>query len=628
MLRTLQGKLVAFVVALIAGAILVLGVLFYQQLRSQLLLSIENETRSTANGFALGTGEWMAAKVQILKSVKPAVSTPDAERTFVIAKSAGGFDTVYAGYTDKKAIFSEKQDLPADWDPTSRPWYKEAEKAGESQIVITKPYEDAGTKKLVISLSSLVAAGGKTVGVAAADLFIDRIVSEVLNIKLAGDGFGFLLHKDGTILAHPAKEAVMKPVTERIPELTVDRIASEASGGKMFEAHRKDGDRFLFLAPVKGTDWLLGVSLDKSKVLAPLNQLLLTLLIVLVAVGGGAALIAGGVLRQMLKGLQQVRNKMVEISRGGGDLSARLEVSSQDEIGETAAAFNGFLTQLQTMFVSLKAEAAQLADGVHRLNGNMDQLAQESMMLSDSSSANAASIEQITVAVAHIADNADDADQLMRQTGELSAVSSRDVDAVAADAEKSVGQVEALARVMASLDGRSQEISSIVNVIKGIADQTNLLALNAAIEAARAGEQGRGFAVVADEVRKLAESTAKATVEIANMIAAVRDETGQAGATVNSTVETVKRGVDMARTAAQHISEIQAKMGDAISRVGDIALSTREQRSATTAMAQHSEQINHGVQTEDAAIQDARATLASLSGNAQNTQRLLEGFHV
>ena len=628
MFRTLQGKLVTFVVGLIACAVLVLGILFYQQLRNQLLEGIENETRSAANGYALGIGEWMSSKVQLLKSIRPAVATPDAEKVFILAKGAGGFDTVYAGYPDKHAIFSEKQDLPADWDPTSRPWYKDAEKAGEGQMVITKPYEDAGTKKLVISISGLVKEDGKMVGVVASDLFIDRIVSEVLSLKLAGNGFGFLLHKDGTILAHPVKEAVMKPVTDRVPELTTERIAREAATGKMFEAHRTDGDRYLFLAPIKGTDWLLGISLEKAKVLAPLNQLLITLLIVLIAVGGVAALIAGAVLKQMLKGLLQVRNKMIEISRGGGDLSARLEVSSHDEIGETANAFNAFLSQLQSMFVSLKAEAAQLAAGVTRLNGNMDQLAKESMMLSDSSSANAASIEQITVAVSHIADNADDADKLMRQTGELSAASSRDVDAVAADAETSVGQVEALARVMASLDGRSQEISGIVNVIKGIADQTNLLALNAAIEAARAGEQGRGFAVVADEVRKLAESTAKATVEIANMITAVRNETGQAGATVNTTVDTVKRGVGMARAAAQHLGEIQTKMNDAISRVGDIALSTREQRSATTAMAQTSELINNGVQTEDAAIQDARATLAALSGNAQNTQHLLDGFRV
>ena len=624
--RTLQSKLVAFVVGLIASAVLLLGVLFYQQLRGQLLEGIENEIRSAATAYSLAIGEWMAPKVQLLKAIKPVIGTSEAKSVFVLAKAAGGFDTVYAGYPDKRALFSESQNLPADWDPTSRPWYKEAELAGEAQIVITKPYADAGTKKLVISISSLVKDGGGTVGVAAADLFIDRIVSEVLALKLAGNGFGFLLHKDGTVLAHPLKEAVMKPVTEQVPELSSDRIGRAASEGKMFAVQRNDGDRLLFLAPIKGTDWLLGISLEKNVLLAPLNRLLMTMLLVLVAVGGMAALIAGGVVRRMLKGLHQVRNRMVEISHGGGDLSVRLDVVGDDEIGQTATAFNAFLTQLQSMFSSLRSEAAELATGVHRLNGNVDQLAHASINLSRSSSANAASIEQITVAVSHIADNADDADKLLRETGELSAASSSAVDAVATDAQTSVGQVEELARVMSSLDGRSQEISTIVNVIKSIADQTNLLALNAAIEAARAGEQGRGFAVVADEVRKLAESTAKATIEIANMISVVRDETGQAGTTVNSTVDTVKRGVQMSRVAVSRINDIQQKMNDAIARVGDIALATREQRAAMTAMAQSSERINQGVQSEDAAIQEARVTISSLSNNAKNTQRLLEDF--
>jgi len=370
-------------------------------------------------------------------------------------------------------------------------------------------------------------------------------------------------------------------------------------------------------------------------VLAPLQPLLVTLLVVLLAVGGlaaivagGAAIVAGGVLRQLLKGLHQVRDKMTEISRGGGDLSARLEVSGTDEIGETAAAFNRFLDQLQSMFVSLREEAASLATGVHQLDGAMGDLARQAMHVSNSSTANAVSIDEITAAVSQIADHADEADKLIRETGDLSQAGARDVSAIARDSEKSVSEVEILAQVMTHLDSRSQEISGIVNVIKGIADQTNLLALNAAIEAARAGEQGRGFAVVADEVRKLAERTGKATIEIAEMIAAIRQETGMAGATVQSSVDAARRNVELSHLAATRIEEMQQRMHDAISRVSGIALSTREQRAATTAMAKTSNEINSQVKAEDGAIQGARETLSRLSGNARNTQQLLDRFHV
>ncbi|HMW17572.1 MAG TPA: methyl-accepting chemotaxis protein [Accumulibacter sp.] len=628
-MKSLHKRLTCLVSALITLSMLIFGAAFYLQMRSQLIDSVASETRGTATGFALATGEWITSKTQMVNALKSVIVKPDAEKFFVTTKLVGGFDSVYAGFPDKRSVFSEEQsDLPADWDPTARPWYQDAMRAGATQVVVTKPYEDAGNKKLVISISSLVKEGEHVIGVVAADLFIDRVVGEVLGIKLAGEGFGFLLHQDGTMLAHPVKESVMKPASERFPDLTPERIAQAKTTNTMFETRTSDGNRFLFLAPIKGTDWVLGVSLDKAKVLAPLDRLLISLVLALLITAGVTAFLVRYVLGRMLRGLLQVRGKMVEISRGGGDLRVRLNVLSDDEVGETARSFNQFLDQLQRMVISLKDEAQRLSTDVVRLDDNINHLASESVNLTESSRANAVAVEDITQAASKIADNAQDTDQLIRATGELSLESAREVDAVAADAEISIAHVNELARVMANLDSRSQEISSIINVIKGIADQTNLLALNAAIEAARAGEQGRGFAVVADEVRKLAERTARATVEITGKISAVHEETSQAGLTVDSAVESVSRSVERSHLAAQRIKEISAKMNEAISRVGEIAQSTLAQRHATTAMVQTSELTSQRVEAEDHVIQEARITLSALSGNAQNTCRLLDGFHV
>ena len=628
MFRSLQSRLLAFLIALLVGTVLSLGMLFYQQLRGLLFEDIENEARSASNGYAFAVSEWLSTRSSMISSLRPVVGRPDAQETFARYAEAGGFDLVYAGSPDKKMVFSKPQDVPAGYDPTQRPWYKGAEALGPKSVFVSKPYVDAFTGSLILSLAAVVQEDGKTKGVVANDMSIAQVAKEILSVRLPGEGYAYILHKDGTVLVHPNKDAILKPVSTLVPELTPERQARAVEEGKLFSATRIDEERLLFLSPVKNSDWVLGVSLSKKVVLEPLNRLLVTLAGALLVVVVVATLLAGTVTSRMLAGLRQIRDRMQDIAKGGGDLTVRLQIESKDEIGETASAFNRFLEQLGQMFASFRTEANSLAEGVQRLNEVIDTIANESMHLSETASANAASIEQITVAVSHIADNAEDVDRMMRDTGTLSRDSVAEIAAVSSDAERSVSQVEEMSSILHSLDSRSQEIHGIVNVIKGIADQTNLLALNAAIEAARAGEQGRGFAVVADEVRKLAEGTAKATIEIAGMIDAVRSETSQAGRTMAATVETVRRGVDMSREAANRITEIEQKIHDAVERVGDIALSTNEQRGATTAMAQTTEHINNRVMAEDEAIQIARQELAQLARTAGQTRQLLAGFRL
>jgi methyl-accepting chemotaxis protein len=332
------------------------------------------------------------------------------------------------------------------------------------------------------------------------------------------------------------------------------------------------------------------------------------------------------VLARLLSGLRRIRHALAEIAQGEGDLTARLEINSEDEIGKVARAFNTFLGRLHQMFRSLNDEAARLTGGVRSLEATMGTIAAESSQLADISSSNAATIEQITVAVSHIADNAGDADRLMHETGELSAKGVQQVREAASNAARTMDEVNALSSVLEQLETSSEQISSIVEVIREIADQTNLLALNAAIEAARAGEQGRGFAVVADEVRKLAERTAGATLEIGKMIERVRTETGQAAARMRTTTAEVETSVALSNTAAERIADMQARLQEAIERIGEIALSTREQTNATTLMAQSTEQINARLLAADDALQTSRRTLSEMRAVADATERLLSGF--
>jgi methyl-accepting chemotaxis protein len=315
----------------------------------------------------------------------------------------------------------------------------------------------------------------------------------------------------------------------------------------------------------------------------------------------------------MLKGLHGLRDAMQEISHGEGDLTRRIQITGQDEIAQTAQAFNTFIDRLHKMFLVVRNEAGQVTQRVEQVGDTVKGVADDSRQISDVSSTNAATLEQITVSISQIADIARDADGLVVRTGEVSTNSAEAMDRISGEMARTMSAVRDLSSMLTSLDSRSEQISGITNVIKDIADQTNLLALNAAIEAARAGEQGRGFAVVADEVRKLAERTSQATVEITGTVSAIRDETRQAVTNMQHTISSVDDGVALTQSAAAHIDEIRQAMHTVVQKMGEIARSTREQHSAANQIAQSTEGINNRIVESDSALQNAHLTLSDLS---------------
>ena len=246
----------------------------------------------------------------------------------------------------------------------------------------------------------------------------------------------------------------------------------------------------------------------------------------------------------------------------------------------------------------------------------------------DSTSAMAAAIEELTVSSSHISDSARETARDTTEAVQLADQGSERVHSASQAIQKISNTVTDASERIRALEERAKQVSSIANVIKDIAGQTNLLALNAAIEAARAGEQGRGFAVVADEVRKLAERTSSATLEIEQMISGIQSDTVGAVDAMSAVLPEVQQGVDLATSAAESLKAIEQGARRTLGRVDEVADATQEQSSASTSIAQRVEQIAKMVEDTSDTIRGTAATAHQLEAIANNLKRQIERFSV
>jgi methyl-accepting chemotaxis protein len=625
---SLRAKLTSVILALAALITLAVTVGSYSQMRNQLInTGIRNEVGATAAGAGALIKEWIATRKSIVAAgVQTVQSADDPLPAIVQTAKSGKFEAAYLGTPDKRMIADHDMQLPEGYDPTARPWYKDNVNA--TGTVMTDPYIDMSTKKLVISFVAPVTRNGTFAGVLGTDVLLDDIVSSVLGIKLVGEGYGMLIGKDGQVLVHRDGARVTKPVADLAPELKPELLADLARSGEMREVTLDNTSKYFYVHDIEGTDLYLAIAVDKSLALAPLNSLLWQALIALVVILLVVVPLTGFLVAKLLRSIRHIHDTMVEIANGGGDLTRKIKIDGNDEVAETAEAFNRFLDQLRAMFVRIDKESVELSAGIKDIHGAIDQLSDDSQRLAELTAENAAAIEEITVSISNIADSSQEADRLTKGTDVLSLESVAAVRGVADETGQSARDVEALAAMLDGLSQRSQEISGIIRVIKEIADQTNLLALNAAIEAARAGEQGRGFAVVADEVRKLAERTSQATVQITGMIDAVDGETRKAVESMQSTLDAVRGGADHSTEAAGKIAVIRQNIQEVVTKIEEIALSTKEQYSATTAMAQAAEKITTQTHHSDSALQRAAKEVRHLNGLAVSLRGLFSNFRL
>ena len=320
--------------------------------------------------------------------------------------------------------------------------------------------------------------------------------------------------------------------------------------------------------------------------------------------------LSAGACLSVLDSIRALREGSARLA--SGDLTARIELTAKDELRFVASSFNEMAEAMRTLIGHIKSNSDQVADSAHTLAAATGQIRVASQNQSDAASSMAAAVEQMTVGIEQIADNAGKADSLANRSGELSLEGGKLVGSVVAEISEIAKSVADSARSVEELGERSGQIGTIVAVISGIAAQTNLLALNAAIEAARAGEHGRGFAVVADEVRKLAERTAKSTEEIGAMANAIQEGTQMAVKSMEMGVVRVNDGVMRARQSGEAMDEIYGAAQQVMSTVVEISSALREQSLASAEIAQQVNRIARMAEENDEAVGSNHQTASRL----------------
>ena len=599
-----------------SAALLLVGVSLttthYVESKNTLEASIARQVSNTGKVFAANVSYWLTSKQLAMASVTATGNATDLPLQLEQAKVAGGFDNVFLARPDGSQINANHVSLPADNnDPRRWKWYQQA-LAAPGEVYFSTPSIAAATQSFVLSLGKVLSYNGETLGVLGADVSMNEILGQLKQIQLPGNGSAFFVDRSGIILGHTDQAVLDKPVSSLYPALTPATLDSLAgSDGARFLLTDR-GER-LYVAPINHQHQKLIMVLDHEALLAPLRTSLWVALGTLAVILVISLLVVNALCVWLLRPLGAMSQGLQVIASGDGDLTQRITLQSRDEVGELGQHFNQFVGSLHTLIshvrqqaVDIDQESTKVLDRSSDSARNLGQLQEELTLV-------ATAVTEMASATQEIAGNAERTASSAQQSSASSLKGLELVRKTQGSIGDLSGEISAATAVVNELSEYSQSITSVLTSIQGIAEQTNLLALNAAIEAARAGEQGRGFAVVADEVRMLSQRTQESTKSIQSTVGNIQRITQDAVNRMASSTGLAERSVADAQLACASLEAITAS-ADEISGMSQQIASAAEEQSSVT------EEITRNVVT----IQTLGEDLVDIAQSAEHQARLLQ----
>lgn len=483
-------------------------------------------------------------------------------------------DTEFFGpyvYRNGEEITYTEEYENADYNYPELDWYIQGKEVGEGKIAWSPPYFDEALNKTLITASVPIFVDGKFIGNITADYDLTTIQNLIVTQKFEQSGHLFLLGLAGEFIAHKEKSMTDNIKDDSELKLLGEEILNHASGTKVFTLNNQEWEAFYSTFPETG--WKLVAVAPSSELYDGVTSLLVK------SVGITAFFLVVSISlivvfsSSMSKKMKQFVEKIGFLAEG--DLTHPIQIKSSDELGQMGEHYNQALSHLNQMFYTIRSSSEQVAASAEELSASAEQTSSSvaevagsiqdvaannneqnnyTSQMKTSTSAIYQRMEQITTNIENVKNSS-------AQTTMLAQDGTDDVKRAIEQMNEIHSTVQQTAQSIDQLDNKSRKIEEIVGLINSIAEQTNLLALNAAIEAARAGEHGKGFAVVADEVRKLAEQSSKASGDIKDLIHEIQNEISTSVSVMKSSTESTQSGIHVVEQTGQSFHQIYDAIG-------------------------------------------------------------------
>ncbi|MEC1548904.1 methyl-accepting chemotaxis protein [Bacillus rugosus] len=639
--RSITRKLLVSFLSILIIPVAILAAIAYQSASSSLdrqmmgsaLENVQqlNETINTSIGekenSAAYFSEWLTKKRYNAKS-----NASIAEKFSQYISINKDVESIYT--SDKNGRFTRYPDLqmPSDYNPVERDWYKKAV-ANKGKVVVTDPYKTASTNTMVVTIAQQTKDGS---GVIAINMTIENLLKTTKKVNIGKQGYAFIMTKDKKVVAHPNETSGT--------ELKGDWLDKVLNADKGDFQYTMDGDKKKMAFDTnKLTGWKVGGTMYLDEIHEAAQPVLHIALIVLAAAIIIGIIVMTLIIRSITTPLKQLVGSSKRISEG--DLTETIDIRSKDELGELGKSFNNMASSLRSLIHTIQDSVDNVAASSEELTASAAQTSKATehitLAIEQFSNGNEKQNENIETAAEHIYQMNDGLTN-MAQASEVITDSSVQSTEIASEGGKlvhqTVGQMNVIDKsvkeaeqVVRGLETKSKDITNILRVINGIADQTNLLALNAAIEAARAGEYGRGFSVVAEEVRKLAVQSADSAKEIEGLIIEIVKEINTSLGMFQSVNQEVQTGLDITdkteisfKRISEMTNQIAGELQNMSATVQQLSASSEEVSGASEHIASISKESSAHIQDIAASAEEQLASMEEISSSAETLSSMAE----